>query len=370
MVKVSLRIWAFLIACMLLLSGCFPPPKSIDSEYGREHSELQQAQFEWKLVTSWPKNFPGLGMAPEKFAVLVNQLSQGRLKVTVYGANQLVPGFQVFDAVSSGSVEMGHSAAYYWKGKVPAAQFFTSIPFGLTAQEMNAYLHHGGGLELWRELYEPFNLIPLAGGNTGVQMGGWFKKEINRVEDLEGLKMRLPGIGGEVLQRLGGVPVSLPGGELFTALQTGAIDATEWVGPSNDLAFGFNNAADFYYYPGWHEPGSSLEFLINKEAYETLPEDLQQIVLAAARVVNHDMLDEYTVKNIAALQELKRQGVEIRRFPSEVLQALQRVSAEVMAEQAAQDPAIDKVYQHFLEFTSGVRAYHEISERAYQQVYE
>ncbi|MFT5236033.1 MAG: TRAP-type mannitol/chloroaromatic compound transport system substrate-binding protein, partial [Shewanella sp.] len=194
--------------------------------------------IEWKLVTSWPKNFPGLGMAPERFAKLVDEMSAGRLKIKVYGAGELMPAFEVFDAVSQGTVQMGHSAAYYWKGKTPAAQFFTSIPFGLNAQEMNGWLHYGGGMELWEEVYEPFGIIPLAGGNTGVQMGGWFNKEINSMEDLKGLKMRLPGLGGEVLKRVGGVPVTLPGRELFTALQTGAIDATEWVGPFNDLAFG------------------------------------------------------------------------------------------------------------------------------------
>ncbi|TAA47554.1 MULTISPECIES: TRAP transporter substrate-binding protein [Corallincola] len=358
-------------AFSLLLSGCFPPSSQqhlVDRE-SDDGTVVAATQYEWKLVTSWPKNFPGLGMAPEKFAVLVNEMSQGRLQVTVYGANQLVPGFQVFDAVSSGSVEMGHSAAYYWKGKVPAAQFFTSIPFGLTAQEMNGYLHHGGGLALWEELYAPFDLLPMAGGNTGVQMGGWFNKEINSVDDLKGLKMRLPGIGGEVLQRLGGVPVSLPGGELFTALQTGAIDATEWVGPSNDLAFGFNEAAEYYYYPGWHEPGSSLEFLINKAAFDALPNDLQVIVRAAARVVNHDMLDEYTVRNIIALQTLQEKGVKIRRFPDEVLNALQQVTDQVMAEQAAADADIARIYTHFQHYTQGVRAYHAITEKAYLEVH-
>ena len=215
--------------------------------------------YNWRLVTSWPKNYPGLGMAPERIADLVEEMSDGQMKITVYGAGEQVPAFGVFDAVSSGSHQMGHSGGYFWKGKVPAAQFFTSVPFGLTADEINAWVNHGGGLELWREIYEPFNIYPIPAGNTGTQMFGWFNKEINSLEDIKGLKMRIPGIGGEVLKEAGGIPVTLPGGELFTALQTGVIDATEWVGPYNDLTFGFHQAAKYYYYPGWHEPGPMPE---------------------------------------------------------------------------------------------------------------
>ena len=188
-------------------------------------------QYKWKMVTTWPKNFPGLGTEANKLAELIGQMSGGRIHVKVYGATELVPAFEVFDAVSRGTAEMGHGSAYYWKGKSEAAQFFSTVPFGLTAQEMNAWIYHGGGLELWRELYANFGLLPEPAGNTGVQMGGWFNKEINGVEDLKGLKMRIPGLGGEVLRRAGGTPVNLPGGELFTSLQSGAIDATEWVGP-------------------------------------------------------------------------------------------------------------------------------------------
>ncbi|CAN0579049.1 unnamed protein product, partial [Laminaria digitata] len=180
--------------------------------------------YRWKLITTWPKNLPALGMAPERFSQLVDRMSNGRLKVKVYGAGELVGAFEVFDAVSQGNAEMGHGAAYYWRGKVPVAAFFSTVPFGMTAQEMNGWLRYGGGMELWREAYEPFNLIPMASGNTGVQMAGWFNKEINSVDDLKGLTMRMPGLAGEVLQRLGGVPVSMPGGEMFTSLQTGAID--------------------------------------------------------------------------------------------------------------------------------------------------
>ncbi len=321
--------------------------------------------YQWKLVTTWPKNFPGLGTAPENFARIVKEMSDGRISIRVHGANEIVPPFEIFDAVSQGVAEMGHGAAYYWKGKVPAAQFFTAVPFGLTAQEMNAWLHYGGGQELWDELYAGYNLKPFAGGSTGVQMAGWFNKEINEIEDLKGLKMRIPGLGGEVWKRVGGVPVQLAGGELFTALENGTIDATEWVGPYNDKAFGFQKIAKYYYYPGWQEPGAMLEFTINKEVWEGLPPDLQAIIKYAARAVNQDMLDEYTARNNQALQALLAEGVIVRPLPDSVMAALRKASSEAVAELAASDPAAERVYQSFKDFENGVVAYHKISEQAY-----
>ncbi|BBM01348.1 TRAP transporter substrate-binding protein [Microbulbifer sp. GL-2] len=327
--------------------------------------------FEWKLVTTWPKNFPGLGQAPERFAKEVEQMSAGRLKIKVYGAGELVPALGVFGTVSEGAAQMGHGAAYYWKGKIPAAQFFTAVPFGLNAQEMNGWLHHGGGLELWEEIYEPFNLIPLAGGSTGVQMAGWFNKPINSVEDLKGLKMRIPGLGGEVLNRAGGTAVTIPGGELYTALQTGVIDATEWVGPYNDLAFGFHQVAEYYYYPGWHEPGSMMEFIVNKKAFDQLPKDLQAIVRVAAREANQDMLDEYTARNNRALRELvEEHGVKLRRLPDDVLSHLKQINTQIMQETADKDPEFARVYKAFKDFERDVRPYHQISEEAYYQTRE
>ena len=331
-----------------------------------ETAATPQQTFKWKMVTTWPKNYPGLGSAPENFAKAVNAMSGGRLQVKVHGAGELVPAMGVFDSVARGAVEMGHGAAYYWKGKTPAAQFFTAVPFGLNAQEMNGWLHYGGGIELWREAYEPFNLVPFAGGSTGVQMAGWFKKEINSVDDVKGLKMRIPGLAGEVLQRVGGVPVTLPGGELFTSLQTGAIDATEWVGPYNDLTFGLHKAAKYYYYPGWHEPGAILEFIINKDAWQALPADLQAIVTYAARAINQDMLDEYTARNNNALQELvNNHGVQLRKLPDDVLEALRTASVEVIAETIAEDAMANKVYKSFKAFQENVEPYTEISEGAY-----
>ncbi|MCC2617903.1 TRAP transporter substrate-binding protein [Aestuariibacter halophilus] len=325
-----------------------------------------QQTYEWKLVTSWPKNFPGLGRAPETFAKYVERMSGGRLTIKVYGAGELVPGFEVFDAVSSGTVQMGHSGAYYWKGKAPAAQIFGAIPFGMNVQEFNGWLHYGGGLALWREVYEPFGVIPFAGGNTGVQMAGWFKKEINSIEDMQGLKMRIPGLGGEVFKKVGGVPVALTGGELFTSLQSGAIDATEWVGPYNDLAFGLYKAADYYYYSGWHEPGATLEFTVNKAAYEALPEDLQAIIEVAARAANQDMLDEYTARNYEAMQALvEKHGVQLRALPEDVMDALREATEQVMAEQVAADPVFAKVYASYKAFQDGIWKFHALSEQEY-----
>lgn len=320
----------------------------------------------WKMVTTWPKNFPGMGTGANKLAELITEMSGGRIEVKVYGANELVPPFEIFDAVSRGTAEMGHGASYYWKGKSEAAQFFAAVPFGLTAQEMNAWLYQGGGMELWQEVYAPFGLVPTAAGNTGVQMGGWFNKEINSINDLKGLKMRIPGLGGEVLSRLGGTPVNLPGGEIFTSLQSGAIDATEWVGPYNDLAFGLHKAAKFYYYPGWHEPGTTLESFVNKQALEALSEDLQAIVLNASRVANQDMLADFTARNNQALETLvKEHKVQLRKFPDDVLKQLRSISDEVVAEVAAKDPLSQKVYVSFKKFRDQVVKWHGVSEQAY-----
>jgi TRAP-type mannitol/chloroaromatic compound transport system substrate-binding protein len=320
----------------------------------------------WKMVTTWPKNFPGLGSAPENFSRLVAEMSGGRLQVQVYGAGEIVPAFGVFDAVSQGVAEMGHGAGYYWTGKVPSSFFFTAVPFGFTATEASAWMHYGGGLELWRKAYEPFDLIPMAGGNTGVQMAGWFNKEIRSVEDLKGLKMRIPGMGGEVFSRAGGTAVTMPGGELYTSLQTGVIDATEWVGPYNDLAMGLHEVAEYYYYPGWQEPGPVLEVLVNKTAFESLPADLQAIVEVGSRAINQDMLDEYTARNNRALTELvETHGVKLRRLPDDVIIALKQSAREAVKEVAAGDPMAAEVYESFRTFYDGVKNYHRISEQAY-----
>jgi TRAP-type mannitol/chloroaromatic compound transport system substrate-binding protein len=344
-----------------IITGCSGGQESSNSANTKEYKT-----YKWRLVTSWPKNYPGLGMAPERIADLVEEMSDGQMQITVYGAGEQVPAFGVFDAVSSGSHQMGHSGGYFWKGKVPAAQFFTSVPFGLTADEINAWVNRGGGLELWREIYEPFNIYPIPAGNTGTQMFGWFNKEINSLEDVKGLKMRIPGIGGEVLKEAGGIPVTLPGGELFTALQTGVIDATEWVGPYNDLTFGFHQAAKYYYYPGWHEPGPMLELLINMDAWNSLPKHLQVIIEIATKAVNQDTLDEYLARNNQALTELiEVHGVELRKLPDDVIEEFRAISNEILSELAEEDEVIGKVYDSYIEFKNNVTEYHKISEDSF-----
>lgn len=325
-----------------------------------------KAEYKWKMVTAWPKNFPGVGTGANELAELINEMSDGRIQVKVYGAKELVGALEVFDAVSRGTAEMGHGAAYYWKGKVPAGQFFTTVPFGLTAQEINGWIYHGGGLELWQEAYAPFGILPMPAGNTGVQMGGWFNKRIDSLADIKGLKMRIPGIGGEILKRAGGTPVLLPGSEIFPALQSGTIDATEWVGPYNDLAFGLNKAAKYYYYPGWHEPGSVMEVLINKEALAALPKNLKSIVLNATKIANANMLAEYTTRNSQALAQVASNGdVQILPYPQDVLKKLNELSEQVVKEESEKDEMSKKVYASYKAYRDQVMKWHEISERAF-----
>ncbi len=354
-----------LVAALVLVIGLWATQQAGEARSAGT-ARLGSEVFEWKLVTTWPKNFPGLGSGPENFAKYVEEMSAGRLKVHVYGAGEIVPAFEIFDAVSQGVADAGHGAAYYWKGKIPASVFFTAVPFGLTAQEINGWLHYGGGLELWRELYAPFNIIPFAGGNSGVQMAGWFNKPIDSVQDIQGLKMRIPGLAGEVWDAAGGTAVRIPGSELYTSLQTGVIDATEWVGPYNDLALGLYEVAEYYYYPGWHEPGSMLEFIVNGDSFNALPEDLQAIVTYAARAANQDMLDEFTARNNAALKDLvENHGVKLRKLPDDVLRALYERSEDAMRSLVEEDEMAAKVYASYKRFYDGVRAYHHISEQAY-----
>ena len=354
-----------LVALLVLVIGLWSTEAARQSTPATQAQSLSSDVFEWKLVTTWPKNLPGLGSAPENFARWVNEMSGGRLKVDVYGAGELVPAFEVFDAVSQGVAQVGHGASYYWKGKVPAAIFFTAVPFGMTAQEMNGWLHNGGGLELWRELYAPYTVIPFAGGSTGVQMAGWFNREINSGADLSGLKMRIPGLAGEVFNAAGGTAVRIAGGEIYTAMQTGVIDAVEWVGPYNDRTLGLYQVAEYYYYPGWHEPGAMLEFTVNADAFAALPEDLQAIVTYAARAANQGMLDEFTAENNTSLQSLLKDGVKLRELPDDVMALLYKNATQALARLVASDPMAAKINVSYSSFAENVRVYHEISERAY-----
>jgi TRAP-type mannitol/chloroaromatic compound transport system substrate-binding protein len=335
---------------------------------GKGHAQSTETttsgrRFDWKMVTTWPPGFPILGEGCQLLADLCRDMSGGRLNITVYGGGELVPALQAFDAVRQGAAEVGSGAAYYWAGKLPAAQFFAGFPFGLNAQQMNAWLLSGGGLQLWRELYAGVGLVPFVGGNTGVQMGGWFNRQINSVADFRGLKMRMPGLGGRVLERLGGTPVLLPGGEIYTGLERGILDATEWVGPYHDYVMGFHEIAKYYYYPGWHEPGTSFEFFVNREKYGELPTDLQHIFSVATHYINTYTLAAFEAKNAEYLGKLRQvEGLAIRPFPDALIERARRVSAEVIREYAASDPTTAKVYQSIAAFRKEARPWGEMTE--------
>lgn len=321
--------------------------------------------IEWKMVTTWPRDFPGLGTGAARLAENITTMSGGRLQVKVFAGNELVPPFEVFDAVSRGTADMGHGASYYWKGKIPASQYFIGVPFGIGGHELNGWFYYGGGMELYRETYAPFGVVPFVVGNSSTQAGGWFNKEINSLDDLKGLKMRIPGMGGEVIQRAGGTPVNIPGAELFTALQSGTIDAAEWVGPLNDLAFGLFRAAKYYYYPGWQEPGSALEGIVNMDAWNALPEDLQAIVEVACQAGVTDMYAEFDALNGQALRTLiDEHGVELRRFPDEVLDELKRLTNEYLDELAASDAASRKVWDSLKAFSEQAKFSTSVGEQA------
>jgi TRAP-type mannitol/chloroaromatic compound transport system substrate-binding protein len=330
---------------------------------------IAQKKYNWKMVTTWPPNLPVLQTGAVRFAERVKEASDGRINIQVFAGGELVPPLNTFDAVSDGTVECGSGAAYYWAGKTPACQWFSAVPFGLNAQGNNAWFYSGGGLKLWEEVYAPFNVIPRPQGNTGVQMGGWFRKEMNTIKDFDGLKMRIPGLGGKVIARVGGTVVLLPGGEIFTSLERGVLDATEWVGPMHDLRMGFYKAAPYYYYPGWHEPGTTLEVIFNKKAYESLPKDLQTILDAVAMETNLWSLCEFEAGNGAALQELiTKHKVNLKQFPAEMLDELRKVAKEVLEEEADKDPSARKVHDAFKKFKAQVGVWGTVSENAYYNV--
>jgi len=327
---------------------------------------IAQDKRQLKMVTTWPKNFPGLGTGAQRLADLITQATDGRITVKLYAAGELVPPFEAFDAVSQGTADMYHGAEYYWQGKSKAFNFFTSVPFGLTATENNAWIYHAGGQELWDELSADFNIKPLMAGNTGVQWGGWFNKEMNTVDDFKGLKMRMPGLGGEVMRRLGAAAVALPGGEIFQALQSGTIDATEWVGPWNDLAFGFYKITKYYYWPGFHEPGSTLSCGINKDVWESFSKNDQSLITSCAAAENDYMFAEFNARNSDALDTLiNEHGVQVRRMSNDMLNAIGVKSGEVMAEVADEGGITRKVYDSFINFRKKAISFNKLSDQAY-----
>ena len=326
-------------------------------------------KYKWKMVTTWPPNFPVVGTGAEKYAQWVNEMTGGQIEIKVYGGGTLVPALEVFDAVSSGAAEMGSGASYYWAGKNPSLQFFTTVPFGLNAQQMNSWLYAGGGMELWRELYAKYNLVPFAGGNTGVQMAGWFNKEINSLEDFKGLKMRIPGLGGKVLQEVGGTPVLSAGSEIYTNLERGVIDATEWIGPYHDYLMGFHDIAKYYYSPGWHETGSNLEIIINKRLYDGLSKSLQSILDAAAYKLNAWVLAEFEAKNNEYLQKIiSESDVEIRQLSQDVLESLFDVREKMISDLVAENADSKKVYASYSKFQKDITAWSKHSEGFYHNV--
>ena len=338
---------------------------SRDNSDGRAKRPLHK----WKMVTSWPKNFPVLGDSAEYLASLITTMSGGRIEVKVYAANELVPAFECFDAVMDGVAELAHSASYYWKGKNPAFQFFSTVPFGMNAAQTTAWLHEGGGLDLWREAYAPHGIIPVPAGNTGIQMGGWFNREINRLEDFKGLKIRIPGLGGDIVRRVGAVPVNLSGGDLMSSMQTGVIDAVEWVGPLPDLAFGLHKVARYYYYPGWQEPGVQCECMVGRQAFEKLPKDLQAVIYTASLAAGQMVRFNFINRNSQALLALQKEhGVILREFPSQVLAGLSVVAKEVVEEIAGQSELTQRIYDSYMTFQRRAFSWQAVSEKAYYEM--
>lgn len=315
---------------------------------GLARPALAQSAVTWKMVTSWPEDLPGPGVSARRIAEAIGRLSGGRMHVELYAAGELVPALEVFDAVAGNTAQLGHSASFFWQGKMAAAPFFTAVPFGFTPIEHMCWIESGGGQAVWDALYEPFGVRPFMGGNTGFQMGGWYKREIRGVEDLKGLKVRMPGLGGEVMRRLGATPVSLPPSEILTGLQSGLIDAAEFLGPSSDLAMGFHQATKLYYGPGWHEPNGTGEALVNATALSRLPEDLREIVLHAIRAEAALGLAEGEWMNAVHLNTLTAEhDVKLMQFPQDVLEAARRTSEEVLAGFADMGGADADVYYSF-----------------------
>ena len=344
---------AFITTVPVLLgaAGC-------SRQAGDEKTKTQTSskKYKWKMVTCWPRGLPGTGQIADYFAETVGKITQGRLTIKVYGARELVPAFEVFDAVQNGGAQMTHSASYYWKGKNRSFYFFAGVPTGMTSAQMNAWLYHGGGLKLWNEVCEPFNLVPIPVGNTGMQMGGWFREPLTGLDSLKGLKIRIPGLGAAVLEKLGAIPVLIPGGELFTSFQTGVIDAVEWSIPASDYALGLHKLAKNYYYPAWQEPGVNLECLVNGDAYRSLPEDLQTALWLAAEAttLHGEALIRY--QNLRAVREMEENhGVILRAFSPDMLSAFKSIATEVLDEVATSSPQALAIYNAYRAFQDDLR---------------
>ncbi|MBO6806916.1 MULTISPECIES: TRAP transporter substrate-binding protein DctP [Thalassospira] len=331
-----------------------------------------QETFNWKMTNAYGPGSPfyvtGPG-SPEDFCKRVTEMSNGRLNIQHFAAGELIPALEGFDAVQAGTVEMNAANAYFWAGKIFAAQYFTTVPFGLNFQGVNAWLYHGGGLELWHEVYKPYGLVAFPMGNTGVQMTGWFREPIESLDDFNGLKMRIPGLAGKVYQQIGVEVKLLPGGEIFPALERGVIDAAEFVGPYQDRRLGLQKAAKYYYTTGWHEPSNVTELLINQQAWESLPADLQAIVKNAAQACNLDSHSWCEANNAAALRDLVENfGVTAQTLPDDVVTKLKDITAETLEAEAAKDPITKKVHDSFMAFRDTHREWAAISEKPYHGI--
>lgn len=304
----------------------------------------------WSMATSWPNSLDTIHGGALTVCNRVKEMSGGRFTIEPYAAGEIVPALQVLDAVQQGTVQCGHTASYYYIGKNPALGFGTSMPFGLTAQQQNAWFYHGGGLEALHKIYADFNVINFPAGNTGTQMGGWFKRQVQSLSELKGLKMRIPGLGGEVMSRLGVNVQVLPGGEIYLALSQGAIDAAEWVGPYDDEKLGLHKAAKYYYYPGWWEPGATLEVQVNRGEWERLPPEYQQMLQTAAMEANLNMLSQYDALNQEVLQRLVTGGTQLTAYSPEILQAAQKIAFELYEENASQNASFKEVYDSWKKF--------------------
>jgi TRAP-type mannitol/chloroaromatic compound transport system substrate-binding protein len=322
----------------------------------------------WNLATTWNSTLTPLSTPPLKVAQMVSDMTGGNFIIKVEGAEKHKAPLEILDMVKGGQYEMGHTASYYWKGKDPVTTLFTTVPFGMTASEQGAWLYYGGGLELMQKCYDKFEVYSLPGGNTGVQMGGWFRQEITSLDDLKGLKMRIPSVAGEVFAKLGVNVTNIAPGELYTALDRGAIDALEWVGPGMDIKMGFHKIAP-YYYAGWHEPASDMQFLISKKAYAKLPPEYQAILKTAIQAASADMYFDHFAMSARAWTKMKTEypGIKVMTFPEPVLAAMKKATDEVLAEYAAKDSLFKEVLESQRAFMRSAREWTKMSEQYYLQ---
>jgi TRAP-type mannitol/chloroaromatic compound transport system substrate-binding protein len=353
-----------LVMLAALLAGCGQQPQATQPE--AQAAVPQKEKIVWRLAQTWGTGFPIFGDAVITMADLVKEMSNGEMEIRIDSANKHKAALGILDMVNAGQYEMGHSGSYYWKGKDPSTMFFTTMPFGMIAPEQYAWFYYGGGMELMKKVYDKHGVYSFPGGNTGNQMGGWFRKEINTLDDLKGLKMRVPGFAGEVLAKLGVVVTNIAPGELYTALDRGTIDALEWVGPSLDLNMGFQKIAP-YYYTGWHEPGTELQFMVNKEKFDELPPHLKKILTIAMQYAAYDMYarsyHESAVNWASIEQEFPE--VKIRTFSPEIIAAMKQANQELLAESAANDPMFKEILDSQTAYMKKARKWTEISDYAY-----